>query len=55
MWVLWLTRNKSRIQKIFPKRPVEIMYKIIFVLQGWKTLLHRSEQEKVDDLRKVLS
>ena len=55
VWVLWLTRNKSRIQKIFPKKLVEIMFKIVVLLQSWKVLLRRPDQEKVEDLRKEMS
>lgn len=32
-WALWVTRNKIRIQKSFPRSPIVILYKINFFVQ----------------------
>ena len=50
-WVLWLTRNKSRIQHVFPKSPIAIMYKTDSLLQSWKILLRWPDQKKAEDFR----
>ena len=50
-WVLWPTRNKSRIEHVFPKSPIAIVYKTDSLLQSWKILLRRPDQKKAEDFR----
>ena len=50
-WALWLTRNKTRIQNIFPRSPASIIYKIHSLLQKWEILLRRPDGGKTEGLR----
>jgi len=54
-WALWLTRNKTRIQNIFPRSPASIIYKIHSLLQKWEILLRRPDGGKTEGLRKQLT
>jgi hypothetical protein len=50
-WALWLTRNKSRIQNIFPRSPASIIHKIHSLLQKWEILLRPPDGGKTEGLR----
>lgn len=42
-WVLWTIRNKFTIENIFPAKPADCMFKLIFFLQQWKPLIKEQD------------
>jgi hypothetical protein len=53
-WAMWNTRNKMCIQKVFPSKPVDIIYCGMSFVQKWSLLMRKPEKEKVDALKSLL-
>lgn len=49
-WVLWTTRNKFSIERIFPNKPVDCLFKLLTILQQWKPLVKSGDMEATDSL-----
>ena len=46
-WILWITRNKMAIEKIFPKMPADVLYAALSLLQKWTTLLKKGDKSRI--------
>lgn len=44
------SKNKMMIEKIFPKSPTEVLFKMSNYLQRWKILLRLAEKSKVEQM-----
>ena len=53
-WVLWLTRNKMRMERKFPNQPCDVLFSILSKMQRWGILLRASERESFEEIREKL-
>jgi hypothetical protein len=53
-WALWTTRNKISIQRVFPNRPIDIIFLGLSCLQKWRILMTKGARDTVETLVEVL-
>jgi hypothetical protein len=53
-WTLWITRNKMVIEKVFPRRASDSVFKMLASLQLWYPLCRHRNKERVDVMLRAL-
>ena len=53
-WALWVTRNKIRLQQLFPRSPISILFKSASFMQRWSVLLREANRGKLRTQASVL-
>ena len=48
------SRNKMRLEKKFPKQPVDVLYSIILKLRNWGVLLQEEDMKRFDKACDIL-
>ena len=46
-WALWVTRNKIRLQQLFPRSPTSVLFKSASFMQRWSVLLREADKGKL--------
>jgi hypothetical protein len=53
-WTLWITHNKMVIEKVFPRRACDSVFKMLASLQLWYPLCRQRDRERVDGMLRAL-
>ena len=53
-WALWTTRNKFTIESKFPKKPANVLFKMLILLQQWRPLRKAQVLPLTNELERLL-
>lgn len=54
VWTLWNVRNRGAFEGVYPRQPMDMIYKFLSCLQRWRTLLTGDEHTKLDNFMKTV-
>lgn len=46
-WILWTTRNKFTIEKVFPRCPADCLFKLVALIQSWTPMSKPEDEEEL--------
>lgn len=51
-WNIWKVRNKMAFEGVFPRQPMDVIFKFLSCLQYWRTLIHGADRSHLDEFLK---